>query len=234
MLWVTWLSWYPWGFCKERKLCVYSGVGSYQLTFGKGTQLSVIPRKFFFSGLLFSPRSLSSITQKLSKHRCCLLCLVCVGWFVILVGKQGYSCTQSLGCCSWTFNTHVVCPWKKKQICIYSQGGRSRKQSRERQELDENRQRAWRNNKQDRIPGDRALTTWSEFPRRCSCQGLFFPGKVTANRTGLGSHWLSAFLPCSNLIARRLFWPWAVISGFVFLLVPVPHPQYHTHPCLSF
>lgn len=42
--------------------------------------------------------------------------------------------------------------------------------------------------------------------------------KIKANRIGLGSCYLLVFLPRSNLIIRRLFWPWAVISGFVFLL----------------
>ena len=48
MLWVVWFSQHLWGFCKERKLCVYSGVGGYQLIFGKGTKLLVTPSKFFF------------------------------------------------------------------------------------------------------------------------------------------------------------------------------------------
>ena len=40
--------------------------------------------------LIILPKCLPSIMQKLSKHRWCFLCLVCVGWFMIPVGKQGY------------------------------------------------------------------------------------------------------------------------------------------------
>lgn len=47
VLWVVWFPQHLESFCKERKLCVYSGVGS-QLTFGKGTKLLVTPSKFFF------------------------------------------------------------------------------------------------------------------------------------------------------------------------------------------
>ena len=50
LLYCAWFgfSQHLWGFCKERKLCAYSGTGSYQLTFGKGTKLLVTPSKFFF------------------------------------------------------------------------------------------------------------------------------------------------------------------------------------------
>lgn len=60
-----------------------------------------------------------------------------------------------------------------------------------------------------------------EFSRR-----LFLSRKIMANRMESGSGWLSVFLPHSNLITRRLFWPWAVISGFVFL------PASPTSTCL--
>lgn len=42
--------------------------------------------------------------------------------------------------------------------------------------------------------------------------------KIMADRMERESGWLSVFFPRSNLITRRLFWPWAVISGFVFRL----------------
>lgn len=53
-----------------------------------------------------------------------------------------------------------------------------------RQELDENRQRACRNNKQDGIPGDQAVATWSEFPRSCPYKGLFLQGKLRQKASG--------------------------------------------------
>lgn len=72
-------------------------------------------------------------------------------------------------------------------------------------------------------------------PKRQATATLNFPGgvlrvvlsrKILANRTEPGSGWLSVFLPHSNLITGRLFWPWAVIAGCVFL------PASPTSTCL--
>lgn len=57
----------------------------------------------------------------------------------------------------------------------------------ERQELDENIQRACRNNKQDRIPRDQAVTTLSEISQEVLLPRPILSRKIMASRIGLGS-----------------------------------------------
>lgn len=189
VLWVVWFSQHLWGFCKERKLCANSGVGSNRLSFGKGTKLLVTPSKFLFLAnysfrlIILSKKPIFHHAKAVKTQVVFSLLGLC--WVVHDTSwKTRLLMYMFSGALYLAFNIHVVSPWENMWASLRRkfQG----KYRGKRQELDENRQRACRNNKQDGIPEGQAVAvaTLSEFPRSCPCQGLFFPGKLQQRASG--------------------------------------------------
>lgn len=111
VLWVVWFSQHLRGFCKERKLCAYSGVGSYHLTFGKGTKLLVTPSKFFFLANYSSQKPVSHHAEAVITQVVFSLLGLC--WVLRDTGWKTRLLMHIFpGALYLAFNIHVVSPWE--------------------------------------------------------------------------------------------------------------------------